>query len=65
MIYANKAISNPMILIEKKGKESRIHPIHLTNSYLKLANLLGIEKVDEGMSLESFENAINLFINPK
>ncbi len=65
MIYANKAISNPMVLIEGKDKESRVHPLHLTNSYLKLAKLLGIEKVDEGMSLESFENAINLFINPK
>lgn len=42
MIYANKAISNPMIFMEKKGNEVFLNPIHLTNSYLKLSKILGL-----------------------
>ena len=63
MIYANKAISNPMIFMEKKGNELFLNPIHLTNSYLKLSNLLGLGEFSQGMSVEKFEKNSGLKIN--
>ena len=63
MIYANKAISNPMIFMEKKGNELSLNPIHLTNSYLKLSNLLGLGEFSQGMSVEKFEKNSGLKIN--
>ena len=60
MIYANKAISNPMVLIQGKNESAIVHPIHLTNSFLKLANLLGMKKVEENMSLREFEACVKL-----
>ena len=63
MIYANKAISNPMIFMEKKGNELFLNPIHLTNSYLKLSNLLGLGEFSQEMSVEKFEKNSGLKIN--
>ena len=63
MIYANKAISNPMIFMEKKGNELFLNPIHLTNSYLKLSKLLGLGEFSQGMSIEKFEKNSGLKIN--
>ena len=63
MIYANKAISNPMICMEKKGNELFLNPIHLTNSYLKLSKLLGLGEFSQGMSIEKFEKNSELKIN--
>ena len=63
MIYANKAISNPMIFMEKKGNELFLNPIHLTNSYLKLSKLLGLGEFSQGMSVEKFEKNSGLKIN--
>ena len=63
MIYANKAISNPMIFMEKKGNELFLNPIHLTNSYLKLSKLLGLGEFSQGMSVEKFEKNSRLKIN--
>ena len=63
MIYANKAISNPMIFMEKKGKELFLNPIHLTNSYLKLSKILGLGEFSQEMSIEKFEKNTGLKIN--
>ena len=63
MIYANKAISNPMIFMEKKGNELFLNPIHLTNSYLKLSKLLGLGEFSQGMSIQKFEKNSGLKIN--
>ena len=63
MIYANKAISNPMIFMEKKGNELFLNPIHLTNSYLKLSKILGLGEFSEEMSVEKFEKNSGLKIN--
>ncbi|WP_336020838.1 hypothetical protein [Fusobacterium polymorphum] len=63
MIYANKAISNPMIFMEKKGNELFLNPIHLTNSYLKLSKILGLGEFLQGMSVEKFEKNSGLKIN--
>lgn len=63
MIYANKAISNPMIFMEKKGNELFLNPIHLTNSYLKLSKILGLGEFSEEMSIEKFEKNSGLKIN--
>ncbi|WP_274236076.1 hypothetical protein [Fusobacterium nucleatum] len=63
MIYANKAISNPMIFMEKKGNEVFLNPIHLTNSYLKLSKILGLGEFLQEMSIEKFEKNSGLKIN--
>ena len=63
MIYANKAISNPMIFMEKKGNELFLNPIHLTNSYLKLSKILGLGAFLQEMSIEKFEKNSGLKIN--
>ena len=63
MIYANKAISNPMIFMEKKGNELFLNPIHLTNSYLKLSKILGLGEFSQEMSVEKFEKNTGLKIN--
>ena len=63
MIYANKAISNPMIFTEKKGNELFLNPIHLTNSYLKLSKILGLGEFSQEMSVEKFEKNSGLKIN--
>ena len=63
MIYANKAISNPMIFMEKKGNELFLNPIHLTNSYLKLSKILGLGEFLQEMSIEKFEKNTGLKIN--
>ena len=63
MIYANKAISNPMIFMEKKGNESLLNPIHLTKSYLKLSKILGLGEFSQEMSVEKFEKNSGLKIN--
>ena len=63
MIYANKAISNPMIFMEKKGNELFLNPIHLTNSYLKLSKILGLGEFLQEMSVEKFEKNSGLKIN--
>ena len=63
MIYANKAISNPMIFMEKKGNELFLNPIHLTNSYLKLSKILGLGEFSQEMSVEKFEKNSGLKIN--
>ena len=63
MIYANKAISNPMIFTEKKGNELFLNPIHLTNSYLKLSKILGLGEFSQEMSIEKFEKNTGLKIN--
>ena len=63
MIYANKAISNPMIFMEKKGNELFLNPIHLTNSYLKLSKILGLGEFLQEMSIEKFEKNSGLKIN--
>jgi len=63
MIYANKAISNPMIFMEKKGNELFLNPIHLTNSYLKLYKILGLGEFSQEMSVEKFEKNSGLKIN--
>ena len=63
MIYANKAISNPMIFMEKKGNELFLNPIHLTNSYLKLSKILGLGEFSQEMSIEKFEKNSGLKIN--
>ena len=63
MIYANKAISNPMIFMEKKGNELFLNPIHLTNSYLKLSKILGLGEFSQEMSIEKFEKNTGLKIN--
>lgn len=62
MIYAHKAISNPMIFMKKKGNNISISPIHLTNSYLKLSNILGLGEFSEEMSIEKFEKKSGLKI---
>ena len=63
MIYANKAISNPMIFMKKKGNELFLNPIHLTNSYLKLSKILGLGEFSQEMSIEKFEKNTGLKIN--
>ena len=63
MIYANKAISNPMIFMAKKGNELFLNPIHLTNSYLKLSKILGLGEFLQEMSIEKFEKNSGLKIN--
>ena len=63
MIYANKAISNPMIFMEKKGNELFLNPIHLTNSYLKLSKILGLGEFLQEMSIEKFKKNSGLKIN--
>lgn len=63
MIYVNKAISNPMIFMEKKGNELFLNPIHLTNSYLKLSKILGLGEFLQEMSIEKFEKNSGLKIN--
>ena len=63
MIYANKAISNPMIFTEKKGNELFLNSIHLTNSYLKLSKILGLGEFSQEMSIEKFEKNTGLKIN--
>lgn len=63
MIYANKAISNPMIFMEKKGNELFLNPIHFTNSYLKLSKILGLGEFSQEMSIEKFEKNTGLKIN--
>lgn len=63
MIYANKAISNPMIFMEKKGNEISINPIHLTNSYLKLSKIFGLGEFSQEMSVEKFEKNSGLKID--
>ena len=63
MIYANKAISNPMIFMEKKGNELFLNPIHLTNSYLKLSKISGLGEFLQEMSIEKFEKNSGLKIN--
>ena len=63
MIYANKAISNPMIFMEKKGNELFLNPIHLTNSYLKLSKILGLGEFLQEISIEKFEKNSGLKIN--
>ena len=63
MIYANKAISNPMIFMEKKGNELFLNPIHLTNSYLKLSKILDLGEFSQEMSIEKFEKNTGLKIN--
>lgn len=63
MIYANKAISNPMIFMKKKGNELFLNPIHLTNSYLKLSKILGLGEFLQEMSIEKFEKNSGLKIN--
>lgn len=63
MIYVNKAISNPMIFMEKKGNELFLNPIHLTNSYLKLSKILGLGEFSQEMSIEKFEKNTGLKIN--
>ena len=63
MIYANKAISNPMIFTEKKGNELFLNPIHLTNSYLKLSKILDLGEFSQEMSIEKFEKNTGLKIN--
>ena len=63
MIYANKAISNTMIFMEKKGNELFLNPIHLTNSYLKLSKILDLGEFSQEMSIEKFEKNTGLKIN--
>lgn len=63
MIYANKAISNPMIFMEKQGNIVSLNPIHLTNSYLKLSKILGLGEFSQEMSVEKFEKISGLKIN--
>ena len=63
MIYANKAISNHRIFMEKKGNELFLNPIHLTNSYLKLSKILGLGEFSQEMSVEKFEKNSGLKIN--
>ena len=63
MIYANKAISNPMIFMEKKGNIISLNSIHLTNSYLKLSKILGLGEFLQEMSIEKFEKNSGLKIN--
>ncbi|MDC7956402.1 hypothetical protein PKF05_11250, partial [Fusobacterium simiae] len=62
MIYANKAISNPMIFMKKKGNDVSLSPIHLTNSYLKLSKILGLGEFSQEMSIEKFEKNSSLKI---
>lgn len=56
MIYASKAISNPMVLLEGKKYPYEVYPIHITNSYKKLSRLLGLGEISTKMSLEEFEH---------
>lgn len=63
MIYANKAISNPMIFMKKRGNDTSLSPIHLTNSYLKLSKILGLGEFSQEMSIEKFEKNSGLKIN--
>ena len=63
MIYANKAISNPMIFMKKKGNELFLNPIHITNSYLKLSKILGLGEFLQEISIEKFEKNSGLKIN--
>ena len=63
MIYANKAISNPMIFMKKKGNELFLNPIHITNSYLKLSKILGLGGFLQEISIEKFEKNSGLKIN--
>ncbi|EHI75650.1 hypothetical protein HMPREF9093_02298 [Fusobacterium sp. oral taxon 370 str. F0437] len=60
MIYANKAISNPMIFMKKVGNDSSLYPIHLTNSYIKLAKILGLNGLNEEMNFEKFQASIKM-----
>ena len=63
MIYANKAISNPMIFMCKNGNDVALSSIHLTNSYLKLSQLLGLGEFSEKMTVEKFEKNSGLKID--
>ena len=60
MIYANKAISNPMIFMKKVGNDSSLYPIHLTNSYIKLSKILGLDELKEEINLEKFQAKIKM-----
>lgn len=60
MIYANKAISNPMIFMKKVGNDSSLYPIHLTNSYIKLSKILGLDELNEEINLEKFQDKIKM-----
>ena len=55
--------TNIKVHMEKKGNELFLNPIHLTNSYLKLSNLLGLGEFSQGMSVEKFEKNSGLKIN--
>jgi len=60
MIYANKAISNPMIFMKKVGNDSSLYPIHLTNSYIKLSKILGLDELKEEINFEKFQDKIKM-----
>lgn len=60
MIYANKAISNPMVLRQEVGDIVKIHPLHVTNSYLKLAKALELPPLQNSMVQKEFEQNTKL-----
>lgn len=60
MIYANKAISNPMVLRQGIEALAKIHPLHITNSYLKLAKILKLPPLQNSMGQKEFEQNTTL-----
>lgn len=60
MIYANKAISNPMVLRQESEESRKIYPLHVTNSYLKLAKSLELSPLQNIMEEKDFEQNTKL-----
>lgn len=63
MIYANKAISNPMIFRRKEEKNIKVNPLHITNSYLKLAKALQLPPLKNIMEQTEFETNTHFFFS--
>lgn len=63
MIYANKAISNPMVFRQKEEKNIKINPLHVTNSYLKLSKALHLAPLKNIMEEKEFEINTSFFFS--
>ena len=49
-----------MIFMKKVGNDSSLYPIHLTNSYIKLSKILGLDELNEEINLEKFQDKIKM-----
>ena len=48
--------------MKKVGNDSSLYPIHLTNSYIKLSKILGLDELKEEINFEKFQDKIKMKI---